>query len=87
KMAKTGTSQFGDVDNKGDGVLHIRVSDDWVKTSTQNKKNDLKHVFDIWYSARGNQYSAIYLMDKTSSMPAAIYIKDKRGKVHSAIRE
>ncbi|MDH5435396.1 MAG: SH3 domain-containing protein, partial [Gammaproteobacteria bacterium] len=49
KMAKTGTSQFGDVDNKGDGVLHIRVSDDWVKTSTQNKKNDLKHVFDIWY--------------------------------------
>lgn len=87
KMAKTGSSQFGDVQNKGDGVLHISVTDYWVKTSEHNKKNDLKHVFDLWYSARSNKYSAIYLMDNKSTIPVAIYIKDKKGKVHSAVRK
>ena len=87
KMADTGSSQFGSVDDKGDGVLHINVTDDWLKTSHQGKKKDLKQIFDMWSSARANQYSAIYLMDRNSSIPVAIYIKDKKGKIHTAVRK
>ncbi|MDH5190622.1 MAG: SH3 domain-containing protein [Gammaproteobacteria bacterium] len=87
KMVNQGASQFGEVDDKGDGVLHISVTEDWLKNPLQTRKQDLKQIFDIWYSARSKKHSAVYLMEASSSIPAAIYIKDKKGKIHTAVRK
>lgn len=87
RISKTGSPQFSNVNNRGDGVLHISVTDDWLTASHQDKKKDLKQIFDMWSSARANKYSAVYLMDNKSSIPVAIYIRDKKGKIHTAVRK
>lgn len=53
---------------KGDGIVEVTATSDWVKAPADNQRSSLNTVFDLWDAAEG------------TGLPIAVYVVDGGGR-------
>lgn len=53
KVKSRGFNFFPDVENMGDGIVQITVTDIWLSTSKSDRQTNLNSLFELWSAAEG----------------------------------